>query len=1204
MEQTTHLHEVVGQEIQAYVNSLVSALGGTGADENGRYVLGDEALSCLKDLRRWLKAYDEKTNRLDVARCLAESNLVNGDLLEILSLWPEDATEDKARSKIALACLELLVPLTWPLDKDDSQMKVNHHRHLPYIYEAQVSYKRGILNHSNTKILRTLVRIGLPSMALPMDERTSRDEGIIKLILYFLRNIAIISVPPKVEADVDDNGVSRSATLDAFHSQDILHLLLTISSSMGEDFKHEDVIVLDVLYHLLKGIDVETVFMSEKQFDSKNSDELQDLLHKEASMLRSYAKNAPTRHNRFGTMIWIKRDEARVSTVSGQDALKDPQRSLAKIDETKKWKKPKAQLNPKDHTEDDSDIQVALTNSARKHLRTFVEEFLDSAFNPLFHHIHRAIEREADRVLDGHKRQFFYLISWFLRAERARRKAAASRQKQKQDVTELEDDSFALIATVLTQEAFITLNRFMQESYDGREWHDVKAGMRCLTQILLTVQDMSQSPLEEDQTIAENILSRLFYEETTHDRIVTLVRNYSKQDFGYLDACTELAHVHLRMLEQYSKQNVEMQVRSRRKARQKKKKPQAPPNAEGNAETDEQALEHDDASEREEVAEAQTTSKERRFDFTRFAARFMKQGCVNTFFALTRFYTDLTADQLKRCHRFFYRVAFKMEMSVILFRVDIIALLNSMIKGPQCLDPQSSAYREWFELVRQLFKKLVRTIEQRPELVVEMLFSKISATVYYLEHGYEKETANVKPRAPADLEVKPGMELDQQIGIAVSILLSQGKAGAVGWIKRVLSSAIGERESWEKEREARRSAERENGETDGATQEISAELPSIGNHHPFSGQAILSAKLNVVVKQDNEERRLAMFKDNKLRLLMTLVGFQRLSIDDDKDSSWIIPSSITSSNLSESLEMVKQAEVDPPTFEEGKSAEDYIRRKLTPRTRRVEYDDDEEEDGFVDYEDDLKFPPGGPTMCKSDALEDLKKTRNRRTKKDDGNELTEEELQARAKARREAQVKKQQKIKSNLFVHESDEEENEERDRDFFAKEEETRKAQSRRVLEVLRQGRVGKGKDEIEKSIDREVLGRKGKKRKKSNEEEGGQKRRRRRRKTDELSETDDQASSNSSRGSSPDPLLSDDEDITDTPISSPHHQSSQPSRSKRAGSASLMMDDPSAISKILAGDDDTDGDEGEDEGSSAIAVPSTAARVHGGFVVDSDSD
>lgn len=67
-------------------------------------MLGDDALAVLKDIKRWLKLWDEKTGRLDVARTLAESNLVRGDLLEILAQWPESASESAFMSKIALLC--------------------------------------------------------------------------------------------------------------------------------------------------------------------------------------------------------------------------------------------------------------------------------------------------------------------------------------------------------------------------------------------------------------------------------------------------------------------------------------------------------------------------------------------------------------------------------------------------------------------------------------------------------------------------------------------------------------------------------------------------------------------------------------------------------------------------------------------------------------------------------------------------------------------------------------------------------------------------------------------------------------------------------------------------------------------------------------------------------------------------------------------
>jgi replication fork protection complex subunit Tof1/Swi1 len=79
----------------------VLQLGGIGDD--GTYALGDDAFLCLKDLRKWLKFADNQLNRRDVARCMAEANLVKGDLLEILSKVSERVMQDKLKHKIAVA---------------------------------------------------------------------------------------------------------------------------------------------------------------------------------------------------------------------------------------------------------------------------------------------------------------------------------------------------------------------------------------------------------------------------------------------------------------------------------------------------------------------------------------------------------------------------------------------------------------------------------------------------------------------------------------------------------------------------------------------------------------------------------------------------------------------------------------------------------------------------------------------------------------------------------------------------------------------------------------------------------------------------------------------------------------------------------------------------------------------------------------------
>ena len=64
-------------------------------------------------------------------------------------------------------------------------------------------------------------------------------------------------------------------------------------------------------------------------------------MRREKAMLAGYARHAPTRHNRFGTMLWLKRDEERLSTVSGQAAISGPNRGMMYLDKAKKVKQPR-----------------------------------------------------------------------------------------------------------------------------------------------------------------------------------------------------------------------------------------------------------------------------------------------------------------------------------------------------------------------------------------------------------------------------------------------------------------------------------------------------------------------------------------------------------------------------------------------------------------------------------------------------------------------------------------------------------------------------------------------------------------------------------------------------------------------------------------------------------------------------------------------
>lgn len=723
---------------------------------------------------------------MDVARCIYEANLIEGDLLPILATWPENAMDSRFKSRIALACIELAVPLTWPMEKDRERMTLNHHRHMPVLELAQVGYKRAIINFDGARILHTAVRLALPSMAIPISDRTARDQGIIKLVLFFLRNMAMIEPPQNVQYDGDESQISRSATIDAFSYQDIFLVLLTLASNMGEDFRTEDTSVMEVVYHLVKQVDIEKLFMNEQQVSKAKAGELAAMMNKESSMLKTYNRKGPTRHNRFGTMIWVKREDGKMSSLSGQDALTDASMRNQKLDSSKTYKPPR-RARKADKDEKDLGLPAKLNARASDQLRTFVGDFLDSGFNPLFQHLRKTIDREASHVMQYHRRQFFYLVAWFLEAERTRRKA----RKRSGDASQEDVTSFNLVAGVLNQEMFITLNKALHESYDFKDWHELTAVMRCFTQILLTVQEMSESGNEDNEDIAENVLARLFYEEATHDAIANIIRTYKDQGFNYLDAATELVHHFLRILESFSKQNVDMQIRSRKRTRQKKKK-----DADATG-IDNDNDENDDSE--NDAASVEKTTKERKFDFHRFASKFTPQGVVDTFVKFTKYYNDLNDIQLKRAHRYFYRVAFKQESAVMLFRVDIIHLLYNMIKGPTALDKSCGAYKEWEELVKQILRKCFKKVEQRPELIVEMLFSKLSSTAFFLEYGYERQTVTSASKAKpgAELVFKNTQELDQQVAIAVGALLDKSMGDHITWLKGVLEQAESERRAWE-----------------------------------------------------------------------------------------------------------------------------------------------------------------------------------------------------------------------------------------------------------------------------------------------------------------------------------------------------------------------------------------------------------------------
>lgn len=1018
--------QTVDPEVRAYISSLVTAVGGQ-STLTPAYEIGDSALAVLGDILRWIRLYDDKTARYDVKRCLADLNFVKTDLLPILSLWSEEEQDNKWKAKLALSCLQLLVTLMWPMEVSEETTKVNHVRHMPVLQLAQVAYKRAMLHWEDAAILRTVVRIGLPAMAVERRERGRRETGIIMLMLHCFKNVSMIAQPQHLPSQGDENEVSRSATVEAFASQGVFDLLLAIGSGARDEYQEHDVVLLETIFHLLKGVDARKLFLEDEQLAQQETHELESLLRREKAMLDGYRKHAPTRHNRFGTMVWVKTGDHKVATVSGQSTITNSGATLTRMDASKKYDKPRQRGKQAVSLNEHEEIggRVDLSKSAQKQMRGFVEDFLDSSFNPLFSSLRRAIERDDDKVAPSNYRQFWYLISWFLNAEAARRDCDQSERNDQENGGDL-NNTFVYIAAVLDQETFVLLNRQMQRFYDERSWQDLRSTLACFTQILCTVQNMAGSKDEEDQEIADNILNRIFYEEATHDRIVQICRTYSNQGLGYLDAVTECVHVFVKTLESYSKQNVDLQIRSKRRARRKKKEKEG--NHAGGADGIDESNPHDNAPSEDE-REVHLTASERKFDFARFSAKFLSQGCVDTFVSLTHYHADLNNSQLKRCHRFFYRLAFKQDLAVLLFRVDILLLFQEIVKGSQALDTKQGIGKEWLQLVQQVYRRCFKWLDRETEgkgwkesAVVEMLFSKIPATMFYLQNGYEREKERRAPRAPALLEVKPSIkDMEMRVAVAVSLMLEKGLQDGLDWAKTELERAADERQAWTDAESTRIS--------EAMAQESAAPAPTI------------------ILSPDTDERKNTLFKDKTLRLLLTTLGMERLGSSDDPQASWTVPSTLEGETLKGLLSYIQKAEHDPPIFPDEKNAQDLIRTQPSAR-RATAFDDDESSGG--DFEIDAPIFPANLRHAEDSRNDQERPKKRRRLAKRTSSELTEEEAHAKAEARRRREKERNGKIKSALFVTESDDESDEEQDVEFFRLEEERRRAVRKEIDDVV----------------------------------------------------------------------------------------------------------------------------------------------------------
>ncbi|KAJ1916282.1 Topoisomerase 1-associated factor 1 [Tieghemiomyces parasiticus] len=320
---------------QNQVFSVCSALGGleqtdalvtapTSADHLTKgleYVMGDECMSCLRDLKRYIREDDGDPAR-HVLRWLGDWSILQRDLLPILELnartvikafpvaaergldiqeltgeplapWPAAFDDPLNRAfQYCVTVLELVVVLTWYLDKADREQA-------PWFDRTLRSYKLAFASHPTA--LPTLVRLLRICLARTPAHRSPRERVIINGCLLAFRNLLEIPDPHASvtsSGELFSHGQVQEVLIAKYQASGIYPLVLRLAGLVdSKAYVRFQLVLLDIFYLSFKDVLPAAVLRGPQTPTSRITDRL------EAEKRLQALDRGPrptSRHSRFG----------------------------------------------------------------------------------------------------------------------------------------------------------------------------------------------------------------------------------------------------------------------------------------------------------------------------------------------------------------------------------------------------------------------------------------------------------------------------------------------------------------------------------------------------------------------------------------------------------------------------------------------------------------------------------------------------------------------------------------------------------------------------------------------------------------------------------------------------------------------------------------------------------------------------------------
>ncbi|GAA6062112.1 hypothetical protein JCM10212_000866 [Sporobolomyces blumeae] len=979
------------------ISSICSALGGFEEflDENGEvytaYSLGDQVVGCLKDLKRFWRM-DEKDDDRTVARIFHEVGLLKKDLLPILSTTLGTGAKG---DRIALACVELIGALTWPInvaeELRDAQLLGELNSPVDYttLTNAQLSYKAEVLKAGALRHMNVILG---NSLSKSRRDRTPKDENVISLVLHTYRNLAAIQdrSPTSNSADAIEQSSLQSELLVQLASENILELLLAMAAQAdSSDYAPWNMVVLDILHLLFRSVKPDELMVPVQQIEGNR---LRDLLDLEARQTTDLFGLKGSRHSRFGTTISVQAKGGKKYILHKQSTLAEgPEKTMDKI------KKSKAK---KVRKEDDLAPPAQLRPDAIKVLHDTSKVFLESAFNPFFSSVLRDIRMERLKVRESDTIRFLSLVRFFLEFF-----LLIYREEEERGISHLSEEGhdFGLIAEMTEPQAIGFVTQRLKVALEEKPplWTDLHAGIDCFNQMLLIIEALQATGNPDHVDVAEILQNKLYYEAETLDMVLTVLVKYTNQSYKYLDSIITLSYTLLRMLEKYSKSKAYMYVRKKKagRAANKRRKRDAAGNENG-----EDGLGMGEDEEEQEIERGIVSFSDHAFQFEKFEQRFADEAVLATCMTYLESYkTFKSPDQLKRIVALMHRQAIKAKSEGLFYKPTVLDLFKRILEDSNVTNAADGPNRDLRKLIEYILRKFFKAVQDHPLLLLECFYPKTRTHLGKMRQGETDPYASSDDDTPAyrakkagEVEVQPGFSHTQQIGIAITCLIETGRLPLIETLKEQIKLASAARTEVVLATDGLPPLADPLAD-DPSDEALRAQASALKG--PSAEATALFVPHNVDFGEDPEQKEAAT-TDPQYKLLMRLLGWESADTPETGELVWSIPAPLPPSKLDSDLKIIDDFLLDPVDPQNGKSAADLLRkqRKKPVRRRRKLVSDDEGELG----EDG-----------------------------EDGERRVPKEKKKREKKRKEEEAA----YKSAQFIADSDEEDDPDRDALFFAAE-------------------------------------------------------------------------------------------------------------------------------------------------------------------------